>query len=376
MKIRYVIYLFIVILSTQVISWAQEDTAEITKQRSLVATLEQQIADGEREIESLRKGRAANETKVRTLASQIEARNRLLTERNREANKLREEIADADKSTSQLDKELTTEKSHYADMVREAYRSYTNHNVLTYLFSAKDFQDVARKLSNLRAVAQLREARMERIDSLSTQLAKQREILLDRHGELDRVVKDLTLQKSRLERDVASARQNISSMSAKERRTLQQNELKQDQYNSAVKELQKLIEDNKVGSTFSKKTSNLALPVAGGRVKQYKENMAEIVGASGAKITSIYDAKVVDVRRNRITGKYDVFLAHGKYISSYAGLSSVSVVKDQAVARGGVIGVIGMAVDIITMQSEYKIVFGIYPPTADEKITAAGIFKK
>ena len=38
-----------------------------------------------------------------------------------------------------------------------------------------------------------------------------------------------------------------------------------------------------------------------GRVKRYKENMAEITGPKGAHVISIYDGKVVDVKRNRIT---------------------------------------------------------------------------
>lgn len=376
MSVRNIIYLVVVLIAAHLGVMAQSDTAEITKQRSVVSTLEKQIADGEREIESLRKGRAATEVKVRTLANQIEARNRLLTERNREATTLRQEISDADKTTTQLDAELTKERGYYAEMVREAYRSYTNQNVLTYLFTSRNFQDMARRISNLRAVAELREIRMERIDSLSTQLSKQREILVDRHSELDRVVSDLKVQKSRLERDVTSARQSISTMSAKERKALQQKELHQDQYNAAVKELQKLIENNKIGATFTSKTSGLTLPVVGGRVKQYKDNMAEITGSAGANVTAVFDAKVVDVRRNRITGKYDLFLAHGKYITSYAGLSSVAVAKDETVVRGGVIGVIGMAVDIITMQSEYKIVFGVYPPTAEEKVNASSFFKR
>ena len=63
------------------------------------------------------------------------------------------------------------------------------------------------------------------------------------------------------------------------------------------------------GASFSTKTTGLRLPVTAGSVKRYKENMAEISGPKGAHVISIYDGKVVEIKRNRITNKYDVFVA-------------------------------------------------------------------
>ncbi len=370
MRGRLVILMLFCVVSLS----ASED--KISKQKSLIESLERQVAEGEREVAQLRKSRAASEVEVRKLASQIETRNRLLSAQQAEERILRGDIAEADKSTAQLSAELTREKEYYADMVREAYRSYKSHNVLTYLFTARDFEDMARKIANLRAVAQLRELRMERIDSLSSDLSRQRATLVERQAQLAKVVSDLKSQKSNLERDVNSARRSISAMSSKERKVLQQRELQQRQLDAAVNELQKLIKGNRAGATFSAKVKGLDLPVVGGRVKQYKENMAEVVGAAGAKVRSVYEGKVVDVRLNRITGKYDVYIAHGEYITSYAGLSSIVVEKNQYVARSGNIGVIGEAVDIITMRSEYKIVFGVYPPTTKERLSASNLFKR
>ncbi len=373
-----VVFSVVMAVASMVMSLTSVYGAEdkITRQQSLVKSLERQVAEGEREVARLRKSRSASEVEVRKLASQVEARGRLLVAQEREVALLKGDISSADANILRLSKELSQEREHYGRMVREAYRSYSSHNILTYLFTSKDFEDVARKVANLRAVAQLREDRIERIDSLSLSLAAERGTLLDRQTSMDRVVSDLKSQKSRLESDVASARRSISAMSAKERKVLQQRELQQRQLDAAIKELQKLIKDNQSGASFSTKTKGLNLPVVGGRVKQYKENMAEVVGAAGAKVRSIYEGKVVDVRLNRITGKYDVYIAHGEYISSYAGLSEVAVEKDKVVSRSDTIGVIGEAVDIITMQSEYKIVFGIYPPSANVKMSAANCFKK
>lgn len=104
--------------------------------------------------------------------------------------------------------------------------------------------------------------------------------------------------------------------------------------------------------------------------------MAEVVGPEGAAVVAIYEGKVVDVKQNRITGKYDIYVAHGEYITSYAGLKSASVGRDQSVKKNQTIGQVGAAVDIITMNTEHKIIFGIYPPSPTQKMKAADCFKK
>ena len=104
-------------------------------------------------------------------------------------------------------------------------------------------------------------------------------------------------------------------------------------------------------------------------MKRYRDNMAEITGPKGARITAIYEGKVVDVKRNRITNRFDVYIAHGQYITSYANLNSVSVAKGQTVAKNS-------AVDIQTMKTEYRLVFGIYPPAGAKKMRASDCFRK
>ena len=150
----------------------------------------------------------------------------------------------------------------------------------------------------------------------------------------------------------------------------------EERLDAAIDALRKLTKGNTTGASFSRTTSNLNLPVAGGRVKQYKGNMAEIVGRKGAEVRSIYEGKVVEVKRNRITDKFDVFVAHGEYITSYANLDEVSVQKEQKVAKNGRLGEIGSAVNLQTMQPEYKMVFGIYSPNPKETMRAADCFKK
>ena len=354
---------------------AQND-AQIREQKRIIASLEKRIAAEEREISKLRQGRTSTEECIRRLARQIDSRTQLLDATEKEASLLREEIARKDSVAGGLSAALERNREQYAAMVREAYRNYRHNNYLTYIFSSRDFADAARRIANLRAVASMRESKLRDIRSLSEQVRTEQEELGRRKLSLDSATRRLSSQRERLQLDSRNARASVSRLSKKEKAALQRKIAQEQQLDAAIGELRKLTKGNKEGASFSSKTSGLRLPVQGGRVKRYKGNMAEVAGPKGAQAISIYDGKVVEIKRNRITGKYDVFVAHGEYITSYANLGTICVEKGQKVARNEALGTIGSAVDIETMQTEYRLVFGIYPPDPKQTMSAANCFKK
>lgn len=364
------------VLLTVFTAGAQDDRDVIEKQKRVIAALEQKIADEERAISKIQEGRAANEERVRRLARQLDSRNQLLEETEKQARLLRREISRTDSVAGDLNSTLERNRTQYAEMVREAYRNYKHNNYLTYIFSSRDFTDVAKKLTNLREVASMRERKLQDIAALSKQVSEEKALLDRRKRSLDSVTQNLTAQKQKLQRDSRNARANIRQMSQKEKEALQRKMAQEQQLDVAISELRKLTKGNTEGASFSTKTTGLRLPVTAGRVKRYKENMAEITGPKGAHVISIYDGKVVEIKRNRITNKYDVFVAHGEYITSYANLGSICVEKGQKVARNQQLGTIGSKVNIMTMETEYQLVFGIYPPNPAEKLRAENCFKR
>lgn len=348
--------------------WAQQD--KIAAQKRVIANLEAQIKSGEQKIASIRKNKNTYQSRATQLARQVQQRGELLEAQQTQVDLLAEEITKIDSVASSLSVNLEKEREEYGRMVRDAYRNYHSNSYVSYLFSASDLGDVARRIAYIRQVADLRSERMELIKSTSAEIEQQQTALTERKLSMDSVANQLSKQKQLLQRDVNTARANLSNMSKREKEALQQRQLAESKLSAAIDELRKLSKGNKEGASFTNKTSNLKLPVVGGRVKRYMDNMAEIVGSKGARVISIYDGKVVDVKLNRITGRYDVYVAHGEYISSYAGLASVGVAKGATVKRGNTLGVIGAAVNVVTMKSEYKIVFGIYPPKGSMKASA------
>lgn len=359
-----------------VVGASAQNDQKIAEQRKAIAALEKKIAAEEAQISKLKKGRATTEERARRLARQIESRNQLITENEREAALLREEIVRTNGVADSLQQALDKNREQYRLLAREAYRNYRQNNYLSYLFSSSDFTQMARRLAALREMAALRERKLKHISELQGEVSAEREKLDGQKRSLDSVTRRATNQRERLKRDASAAKKEIKNLSQREKRALQRKMEQEQQLSVAISELRKLTRGNKEGASFSAGTSGLNLPVAHGKVKRYKGNMAEITGPKGAAVRSIYEGKVVEIKQNRITAKYDVFVAHGEYITSYANMGTVAVKKEQKVAKNQPLGTVGASVNATTMDTEYKIVFGIYSPNPKEEMSAAQCFKK
>ena len=353
-----------------------QEKARIEEQRRIIEELEEQVKQDEKRLSEIKKDKSTALRRVNSITNQINSRNTLLNRTEKEINSIEKNIENNNRMISLTSQKLTDEREKYAEMVREAYRNHRQNNYITYILASKSFSDISRRIANIRAVAELRAERMHRIDSLNNSLSEQQLTLSERMQSLDSVQRKAEAQKLKLQSDVKAAKQAMNQLSTKERAALKEKMESEELLDAAINELRKLTKGNTEGASFSRTTSNLNLPVDGGKVRRYKGNMAEIVGAKGASVRTIYDGKVVEVKRNRINGKYDVFVAHGEYITSYANMDEVSVEKGQKVAKNSRIGEVGSSVNVTTMESEYKLVFGIYSPNPKEVMRAANCFKK
>ena len=374
-RITRTLTLLAMILLVGLPSMAQ-NSKKIAEQQRVIANLEKRIAEDERKIKDLKSSKSNTQKKVSLLTRQIENRNQLLNANRKQINLLNLDISRTDSTARSLTAQLERSKAQYAELVRESYRNYRHNNYLSYIFASESFTDVVRRITILRDVALVRSAKIKEIDSLNHEVARHRDTLARRKEALDATRRNLNSQKQKLQKDANAARSTVKSLTKKEKQALRDKIAREEQLELAINELRRLTKGNKEGSSFSKHTSNLNLPVVGGTVRKYKGNMAEIVGNKDAKVITIYTGKVLDIKRNRITNKYDVYVAHGEYISTYANLSEVCVEKGAKVTKNQRIGTIGSSVNVNTMEMEDKMVFGIYSPNPNEEMLASQCFRK
>lgn len=354
--------------------YAQQD--KVAEQQRIIDNLERSIEQEEKELAKLKKNKATQQKRAKSLARQIERRNALISTRTRQINRLNTEVAASERRLEELAANIARLEQSVREMARAAYRNYRNTNTLTYLLSAGSAVEFAHRVAALRCASESRSEQIERVVTLRKQEQAERTKLSERRSELAANKKKLSQQKKRLQGDMQAAKSTINRMSKRERNVLQSLEEHEKSLNKAIAELRKLTKGNREGSSFNAATSGLRLPLAGGKVAQYNGNMAEIVGVKGAKVTSIYGGKVMKISRNKVNNKYEVYIAHGEYISAYANLASVTVKKGDTVARNGQIGTVGTMVNPATMELQYKIVFSIHSPSPKIKVRASALFAK
>lgn len=367
------IILFIIASIMAFSSLAQ--TASEEEQRRIIASLEASIARDEKALSSIKNDKASAQKRVNILTKQIKKRESLIAATNKRIKTLTGEVNASEKKIKELGREHSNLENSCAEIIRAAYRSYRFNTWSAYILSATSFAQIARNIASLRTATIRRSENMKHVISVKEDVEAEKRRLENKKAELDKQKKNLDNQKAKLDADRKAARSNVKEFSQKEKNAMELLSSHQAELDQAVAKLRSLTKGNKAGDSFNSKTSKLHIPVVGGYVKKYKGNMAEIVGRENARIISIYEGKVMDVKRNKVTNKFDVYIAHGEYITSYANLSSVSVSKNSTVKKDETIGVIGSSVNPSTFEIEYKLVFGIYAPNPSVKMQAANCFK-
>ena len=349
---------------------------KIEQQKKVIANLEKRIAQEEKQLAQLKQNKASIEQQIESLSLQIEERNKLIDETTEQIKQLTEEVKASELRLKHLGGQIKELEANAEEIIRVAYRNYRIQNELTYLFSAKSFSDFAQRIATLRVATKYRYTQIEEVTEVRNNEQKERDLLTQRRNELSNTKKKLNEQRVKLQANVAEAKKEVNKLSEKQKATLRSKIAHESELNKAIAVLRKLSKGNKTGSSFSKKLRGLKLPVENGKVKQFKNNLAEITGPKDAAVNSIYEGKVMDITRNKVDNKYIVYIAHGEYLSSYANLSEVTVEKGAIVKKGARIGTIGLSINKLTMEMEYKIVFGIYSPSPSEVMSAENCFKK
>ena len=221
---------------------------QIAEKQRAIDALEKQIARGEQELTSIKKGKNSEQQSVRRLSRQIASRRQLLDETESQLSLLAEQLAASDSTAGALNVRLERYRAQYAAMVREAYRNYKQNSYLTYIFASKDFADVARRIANIRGVAKLREAKLREIAETAQEVGRQQELLAAQQQALDSTRRKIDAQRARYERDQRNAKARLQRMSAREKAVLREKERQEEQLDTAIAELQKLIYGKKYKS--------------------------------------------------------------------------------------------------------------------------------
>ena len=326
--------------------------------------LTSQIAEFEQQIKSIRKDKKATQAEVNKLSRLIGKRRKLVGEVNSQMIALNSNISTLTRQIDRLTAEREQLQAQYADMVRVAYRNYRQQNFTTYLFSADDFNSATRRIAAIRLVNDARQRKVHEIDSLTIQLDSARKVLDAEKVTLQDTRNRHNSELKKLSANERDYKKRLSTLSSREKKVLKAQQEQRRELERLVNSTRKSKGEAKIGGNIKDNRGRLPMPVVGGRLKPNGSDIAEITGAQGAQVKSVFNGEVMRVTYNRNTKSYIVLIGHGQYFTTYSNMATATVKEGQKVTVGQAIGSIGRAVDA-SGRTEYKLVFGLFAPNGD-----------
>lgn len=358
---------FVTILLTLLVAASVAIASAKAQNRTIqnsIDRLTSQIAEFEQQIKSIRKDKKSTQAEVNKLSRLIGKRRKLVGEVNSQMIALNSNISTLTRQIDRLTAEREQLQAQYADMVRVAYRNYRQQNFTTYLFSADDFNSATRRIAAIRLVNDARQRKVHEIDSLTIQLDSARKVLDAEKVTLQDTRNRHNSELKKLSANERDYKKRLSTLSSREKKVLKAQQEQRRELERLVNSTRKSKGEAKIGGNIKDNRGRLPMPVVGGRLKPNGSDIAEITGAQGAQVKSVFNGEVMRVTYNRNTKSYIVLIGHGQYFTTYSNMAIATVKEGQKVTVGQAIGSIGRAVDA-SGRTEYKLVFGLFAPNGD-----------
>jgi len=369
--------------------------SDLERERS---DIQREIDQVKRSLDQTKKNRKESLGQLALLQKKLRLREAAINNINRQINYIQGNINQSRNEVIRLKKELDTLKVQYERSVVYAYKNRSNYDFLNFIFSASNFNDAVKRVEYLKAYRNYREqqastmyttqdllqykiknlelSRKEKDQVLQKQ-EKEKLVLVVEKKEKDVVLSKLKSREKELSKEFAAKRKADNKLRSairaaidRETRLARARELEEIKKTEGIKPksgntdntiakterkttsksvFESTPEGAIVSDNFEKNRGKLPWPVESGHIKtpfgNYSVAETKIVGNNpgitietqpGASVKAVFDGDVSSVFD--IEGVSVVFLRHGKYFTTYSGLSSVNVSKGQKVKSGQMMG--------------------------------------
>ena len=375
---------------------AQTNRTELERER---ADIQRQIEDVRRTLDQTKKNRKETLGQLRLLQRKLALREKAIRNINQQINVIDAQVNQSWRDILRLRKELDTLKLQYEKSVVYAYKNRSNYDFLNFIFSATSFNDALKRVEYMKSYRAYREQQADNIrhtqDQLNQRLAglkvhrEEKNLVLktqnnerahlvgekrekdavnaklrSREKELNKDLADKKKQDVKLKNAITSAIRREIEAEKKRQASLAKTETPKTNTETTnttattpkttntktlspfdASPTERLASDN-----FEKNKRRLPWPVEAGNVTmefgrhkvmedsniEYDNSGLTIETKVGASVKVIFDGEVSSVFN--VGDVTAVIVRHGKYFTSYSGLSSASVRKGQEVKMGEVLG--------------------------------------
>lgn len=336
-----------------------------------ISTYKKRIEEAEKMLKTKGSQEQDNLQKLALIRSQINNRENIVKNMNKQSSILDTRIKTNAKNITTLTSEQKELRDEYSEMMVKGYKNFLFNNSLTFLFSAKDFNDLQIRLFYLRKYSNMRyelsvelDEKARKIENLNDSLSvKKREYealaaktkkeitsLNDDTKRYNSVLSTLSKDKNKLLTEIKQNQQNIKNL---------QNRIQQIIAEEARKEKERLakltqanMEKHMASSTaFAKYQGKLIWPTEKGVISERFGKHAHplqsnlTVDNKGLNFQVPNNSPIKAVFAGVVTKIFffqginnSIMIKHGDYYTTYSGLTDVNVSVGDTVILGQEIG--------------------------------------
>ena len=312
-------------------------------------------------LEKAREDEKVSLSKLYLINSQIQSRSDFIESLNSELALLDGIISNNAEVIEMLQEDLRALKEEYASMIRFAQINKSSYDLILYVFSAENLNQIYKRFLYLRQYSNYRKKQANVISILSD-IVENKLVELETNRQQNelliasKVKENYLLEENRIEQN-----KHISALQNKQkdlRKKIREQEQQQEQLNNAIEKLLaeeaggdvyigkfKLTPEQKlISADFEKNKGLIPWPIERGIITEHfgvhahevlkqvqvKNNGIDISTQEGAKARVVFDGEVSKVFA--ISGSnMAVIIRHGSFLSVYSNLKEVYVVAGQKV---------------------------------------------
>ena len=334
---------YIVMLVMLAVGMQAQTLKELQAQQKKYA---EEIENTGKMIKQTKQNEKATENKLNLINQDIRTRKKLINSINQEIVALDQEQSRLQGEQSRLEAEL---KRDYAHLVQLTHYADLQQSPLLFLLSAKDFNQLFRRIRYMREFAAYRQEQVARIEGVKADIQIQSDLIQDNRKEKDSALKTQQRERDQLARNERKQKAMLQDLKKKEKELIAKQKQQQKKIDELNKQIERAIarqvdrkqqltkEQELIAGGFAANKGRLPWPVEKGFISgHYGKHQHPVyenvtINNKGVYIqtTAGSDARVVyegEVTTCMVMGStYAIIVQHGNYRTVYTGIQTPTV---------------------------------------------------
>ncbi len=329
----------------------------------------QEIENTGKMLQQTKQNEKATENKLNLINQDIRTRKKLINSISQELVALDAEQNRLQGEQYRLEAELDSLKRDYAHLVQLTHYADLQQSPLLFLLSAKDFNQLVRRLRYMREFAAYRQEQVARIESIKADIQIRSDLLQDNRKEKDNALKTQERERDQLARNERKQKAMLQDLKKKEKDLIAKQKQQQKKIDELNKQIERAIakqvdrkqqltkEQELISGGFAANKGRLPWPVEKGFISghygKHQHSVYEnvtinnkgiyIQTTAGSSARAVYEGEVTTCMVMGST--YAIIIQHGNYRTVYTGIQTPEVKPGDKVQAKQSIGKIASNAD-------------------------------